>query len=82
MSENKDAQAIREAEEWLKEATTLLDLPEETATALTDELLELTKEVAHNRSRPGAPLTAFLVGLASKDIDEARDYIVKIKGAI
>lgn len=30
-----------------------------------DELLEMTKVVAHNVARPAAPLTAFLVGYAA-----------------
>ncbi|MFC7642900.1 DUF6457 domain-containing protein [Streptosporangium lutulentum] len=29
-----------------------------------DELLDLTKEVAHGVARPAAPLTAYLLGLA------------------
>lgn len=30
-----------------------------------DQLLDLTKDVAHNVARPAAPLTALLVGLAA-----------------
>ncbi|MEU4833425.1 DUF6457 domain-containing protein [Streptosporangium sp. NPDC023615] len=34
------------------------------ATVDRDELLDLTKEVAHGVTRPAAPLTAYLLGLA------------------
>ncbi|GAA3030318.1 MULTISPECIES: DUF6457 domain-containing protein [Streptosporangium] len=34
------------------------------ATIDRDELLDLTKEVAHGVTRPAAPLTAYLLGLA------------------
>ena len=50
--------------------------------SLVRELLDLTKDVAHNRSRPAAPLTAFVVGLASKDVEEARANIAKLKEAV
>lgn len=33
--------------------------------ALVDTVLDLTADVAHGVSRPGAPVTAFLVGLAA-----------------
>ena len=46
------------------------------------ELLDLTKDVAHTQSRPAAPLTAYLVGLASKNTDEARAHIATLKEAL
>ncbi|MDV2418361.1 DUF6457 domain-containing protein [Corynebacterium tuberculostearicum] len=67
------------AHEWLEEAARLLGLDPQEATALTREILDLTKDVAHNRSRPAAPLTAFLVGLASSNVDEARSNIDALK---
>lgn len=70
---------IQSAHEWLEEAARLLGLDPQEATALTRELLDLTKDVAHNRSRPAAPLTAFLVGLASSNVDEARSNIDALK---
>ncbi len=39
----------------------------------TEELLGLVRDVAHGPSRPGAPLTAFLVGLAAGSSGEGRD---------
>ncbi len=80
MSETPDP--IRTAHQWLQEAAELLDVSPADATALITELLDLTKEVAHTQSRPAAPLTAYLVGLASKDTEEARAHIATLKGAL
>jgi hypothetical protein len=47
-----------------------------------DMVLDLTSDVAHGVSRPGAPVTAFLVGVAAGRADDpgvaARDYAGKI----
>lgn len=49
---------------------------------VVDMVLDLTSDVAHHVSRPGAPVTAFLVGVAAgraADPDvAARDYAGKI----
>jgi hypothetical protein len=48
----------------------------------TDTVLDLASDVAHDVSRPGAPVTAFLVGVAAGRADDpavaARDYAQKI----
>ncbi|MBK4138569.1 DUF6457 domain-containing protein [Corynebacterium macginleyi] len=80
MTEDKDP--IQTAHERLEEAATTLGLDPHDATALVRELLDLTKDVAHNRFRPAAPLTAFVVGLASKDVEEARANIAELKEAV
>ena len=83
MSENTENQdPIQTAHEWLVEAAEILGLDKREATALTRELLDLTKDVAHNRSRPAAPLTSYLVGLASKDGEEAKANIAKLQERI
>jgi hypothetical protein len=47
-----------------------------------DMVLDLTADVAHGVSRPGAPVTAFLVGVAAGRAEDptaaARDYAQKI----
>jgi hypothetical protein len=47
-----------------------------------DMVLDLTSDVAHGVSRPGAPVTAFLVGVAAGRAEDpavaARDYAQKI----
>lgn len=49
-------------EEWT--ALVCRELGIDPATVDRDELLDLTKEVAHGVTRPAAPLTAYLLGLA------------------
>lgn len=79
-TENEDP--IRTARQWLEEAARLLNLEPHEATALTRELLDLTKDVAHTQSRPAAPLTAFVVGLASARTAEAKVNIETLKEAL
>jgi hypothetical protein len=49
---------------------------------LVDTVLDLTSDVAHGVSRPGAPVTAFLIGVAAGRADDpavaARDYAERI----
>ena len=80
MSEEQDP--IRTAHEWREEAAELVGVSPADATALIKELLDLTKDVAHTKSRPAAPLTAYLVGLAAQDVDEARAHIATLKKAL
>ncbi|MFF3439309.1 DUF6457 domain-containing protein [Streptosporangium sp. NPDC002721] len=48
--------------EWT--ALVCRELGVDPATLDRDEVLDLTKEVAHGVARPAAPLTAYLLGLA------------------
>ena len=47
-----------------------------------DLILELTKDVAHNVTRPAAPISAFIVGLAAGraggDADAVRAAVTKL----
>lgn len=49
---------------------------------IVDTVLDLTADVAHNVSRPGAPLTAFLLGIAAGRADNpksaSRDLAAKL----
>ncbi len=51
---------------------------------LVDTVLDLTSDVAHGVSRPGAPVTAFLIGVAAGRADDpavaTRDYAQRIGG--
>ena len=67
---------------WLVEAANALGLPPEDATRHIRALLDLTRDVAHNRSRPAAPLTAFLVGLASGTPAEVEANIDKLSALV
>jgi Domain of unknown function (DUF6457) len=57
-----DARAIAA---WVEAVTQELGLSDVDGAALVDTVLDLTSDVAHHVSRPGAPVTAFLVGLAA-----------------
>lgn len=75
---SSDANALSE---WVTAVTLELGL-EEAPAGLVDLVLDLTSDVAHGVSRPGAPVTAFLVGVAAGRADDpavaARDYAGKI----
>ena len=52
-------------DDWTTDAAVALGLPADTMTnSLRDELLDLTRDVAHGVARPGGPLSTYLVGLA------------------
>lgn len=48
--------------EWLKDASQALGLPADPTADLQMPLLELISTVARGPSRPGAPMSAYLVG--------------------
>ncbi|GAA1292890.1 hypothetical protein GCM10009609_72080 [Pseudonocardia aurantiaca] len=80
MSGSSDAQALSE---WVTAVARELGLEDALAGGgTTDMVLDLTSDVAHGVSRPGAPVTAFLVGLAAGRAADpavaARDYAQKI----
>lgn len=61
---NTDAE-ITSAHAWLAAVSAEFGADPRFIRSLTRELLDLTKHVAHGPSRPAAPLTAFLVGVAA-----------------
>ncbi|QGU04202.1 DUF6457 domain-containing protein [Corynebacterium comes] len=65
MSEKKSDPDLENAHVWLESVSAGLGQDPAVIQALVNELLDLTRDVAHGPSRPAAPLTAFLVGLAS-----------------
>ena len=77
---SSDAKALSE---WVTAVTRERGL-EETLDSLgvVDLVLDMTSDVAHGVSRPGAPVTAFLLGVAVGRADDpavaARDYAGKI----
>lgn len=50
---------------WLDDVADQLGIDRDEERALVGEILQLTSTVAHDRSRPAAPVTAFLIGLAA-----------------
>jgi hypothetical protein len=80
VSPSSDANALSE---WVTAVARELGLEEALDSASTvDMVLDLTSDVAHGVSRPGAPVTAFLVGVAAGRAEDpavaARDYAQKI----
>jgi Domain of unknown function (DUF6457) len=80
VAESSDASALSE---WVTAVTRELGLEGALDSGTTvDMVLDLTSDVAHGVSRPGAPVTAFLVGVAAGRADDpavaARDYAQKI----
>ncbi|WP_067473197.1 DUF6457 domain-containing protein [Actinomadura hibisca] len=65
-------------EEWLEAAC--LELGVERAELDRDLVLDLARDVAHNVARPGAPLTAYLLGLAVGRGTPARDGAARLTG--
>ena len=61
MTQSNDAAALSG---WVAAVTRELGIDVESA-EVVDMVLDLTSDVAHGVSRPGAPVTAFLVGLAA-----------------
>lgn len=51
--------------EWLGTVCDELDIDRELLHAVVPQLLDLTRDVAHGPSRPAAPMTAFLLGIAA-----------------
>jgi Domain of unknown function (DUF6457) len=80
VSPSSDAKALSE---WVDAVCQELGLEDAVDNASTvDMVLDLTSDVAHGVSRPGAPVTAFLIGLAAGRAADpavaARDYSEKI----
>jgi hypothetical protein len=80
VSPSSDANALSE---WVTAVARELGLEEALDSATTvDMVLDLTSDVAHGVSRPGAPVTAFLVGVAAGRAEDpavaARDYAQKV----
>ncbi len=74
-----DPQEMAEMRAWLKQVCEELGLDPDLIGFLETPLLDLIRTVAHNRSRPGAPLTAFFIGLAAGQQQEnPRELVDKL----
>ncbi|MGC4152352.1 MAG: DUF6457 domain-containing protein [Propionicimonas sp.] len=63
---------------WLGAVEGELGLDPELIESVESPLLELISTVAHGPSRPGAPLTAFLIGVATGQGRDPRELIARI----
>lgn len=80
MPASSDATALYD---WVTAVATELGLDDAVdSDSIVDTVLDLTGDVAHHVSRPAAPVTAFLVGVAVGRADDpkaaARDVATKI----
>lgn len=80
MTISSDATALTD---WITAITVELGLEETLdSRSIVDTVLDMTSDVAHGVSRPGAPVTAFLIGVAAGRAADpaaaARDYATKI----
>ncbi|VEI12578.1 DUF6457 domain-containing protein [Trueperella bialowiezensis] len=67
---------------WLDAVADELGLDATQYKANRDELLNLTAKIAHGPSRPGAPMTLFLIGLTSASSGEVSQAVTKIEELI
>ena len=62
-------------DEWVKTVSDELGL----GPIDVKDVLDLARDVAHGVSRPAAPLTCLLVGLAAKDADDLDAVIARVR---
>ena len=63
---------------WVEAVTQELGLHDVDTVAAVDTVLDLTSDVAHGVSRPGAPVTAFLLGIAAGRADEPDEAVKEL----
>ncbi|RZT87734.1 hypothetical protein EV383_4660 [Pseudonocardia sediminis] len=63
---------------WVQAVTKELGLHDVDTVAAVDTILDLTSDVAHSVSRPGAPVTAFLLGIAAGRADEPDEAVKEL----
>ncbi|SDB86464.1 hypothetical protein GA0111570_105213 [Raineyella antarctica] len=76
-----EAEKMRRMGEWLDAVVAELGLAPEVLEQVRTPMLDMIAEVAHGPSRPGAPLTAMLVGLVSDpgDVDAILARVARIR---
>lgn len=84
MAENKSDASLTTTHQWLTAVSEELGVDPELVRGLVGDILDLTAAVAHNGpSRPAAPTTAFVVGLAAGagagDAATVRDMVARVE---
>ncbi|MEH0146615.1 DUF6457 domain-containing protein [Corynebacterium sp. Q4381] len=84
MAENKSDTSLTTTHRWLTAVAEELGIDPELVRGLVGDILDLTAAVAHNGpSRPAAPTTAFVVGLAAGagagDAATVRDMVARVE---
>lgn len=62
---NNEAEKMQKMYQWLDTVCAELDIDQDILAEVVPHLLNLTRDVAHGPSRPAAPMTSFLLGLAA-----------------
>ncbi|HEX7662349.1 MAG TPA: DUF6457 domain-containing protein [Pseudonocardiaceae bacterium] len=79
MADQKDdPEKMARMRAWLAAVSAELGVEDEVLSRVEAPLLDLIAQVAHGPSRPGAPLTAFLVGVAAGRGGDANGPVTKI----
>lgn len=76
-----DAAVPDDRARWAALVSAELGIPAEVLAQVSGPLLDMVRDVAHQVNRPSAPLTAFLVGLASGSsaVTEGTDLAVEVQ---
>ena len=73
-----EREKLRVMDQWLDAVCAELDVDRELVERVTGPALDLISEVAHGPSRPGAPMTAFVVGLATREGDDEEAIAARV----
>ncbi|QOQ38985.1 DUF6457 domain-containing protein [Trueperella pecoris] len=68
--------------DWLGAVATEIDADPALITAHRDELLDLVGAIAHGPSRPGAPMTLFLLGLRAGAGEDVSELVTKVNALV
>ncbi|MFP5022195.1 DUF6457 domain-containing protein [Pseudonocardia phyllosphaerae] len=68
--------------EWVTAVAAELGLDDVDAVGTVERILDLTSDVAHGVSRPAAPVTAYLLGLAAGKADKPDDVVGELSERI
>lgn len=80
MANTDNPEKMEAMRNWLGAVAEELNIAPEVMAEVESPLLGLIGQIAHGPSRPGAPLTAFLIGLAAGRGDgRATDLVAQIK---
>lgn len=64
---------------WLDAVATEVDADPALINTHRDELLDLVSTIAHGPSRPGAPMTLFLLGMRASQSADVSELVAKVE---
>lgn len=83
MARKDDPKKMERMHAWVAAVESELGIEPEVMEQVKGPMLALIGKVAHGPSRPGAPLTAFLIGLAAgRGTGESLDLIAQVKDLV